>query len=295
MRKAPWRPAPQKACCRNRCAALVWPGAGGRGPSALSLGPICEEPSLQRPSPSPGLWDTLSIYLAPQVETPSHHFSSEEVRIGAFWGVQRGAGKQLCILPNNLLGCWPRVGLPHSPPPFPSPGPRFGQVLWVLGVAGGAQPLWGVDGGSRGDLAVSQRALLYEEALYTVLYRLGQPEPNHVGESSELLRYLQEVSPAPTPPASLQPGHPCLCPKLPTLLPHQAFHMEPEEHLQMLQQVQELEVTNPLSSHPGQAGRLGSPAPSETQAPPPVTLEASILSESDGETSQRHSGQGCQW
>ncbi|XP_020922271.1 protein unc-13 homolog D isoform X3 [Sus scrofa] len=57
-----------------------------------------------------------------------------------------------------------------------------------------------------------ERALLYEEALYTVLYRLGQPEPNHVGESSELLRYLQE-----------------------------AFHMEPEEHLQMLQQVQELE------------------------------------------------------
>ena len=46
---------------------------------------------------------------------------------------------------------------------------------------------------------MSQRALLYEEALYTVLYRLGQPEPNHVGESSELLRYLQEVSPAPSP------------------------------------------------------------------------------------------------
>uniref|UniRef100_A0A9L0JQ17 Unc-13 homolog D n=1 Tax=Equus asinus TaxID=9793 RepID=A0A9L0JQ17_EQUAS len=57
-----------------------------------------------------------------------------------------------------------------------------------------------------------ERALLYEEALYTVLHRLGQPEPNHVREASELLRYLQE-----------------------------AFHMEPQEHQQMLQQVQELE------------------------------------------------------
>ncbi|KAB0400738.1 hypothetical protein E2I00_008366 [Balaenoptera physalus] len=57
-----------------------------------------------------------------------------------------------------------------------------------------------------------ERALLYEEALYTVLYRLGQPEPAHVGESSELLRYLQE-----------------------------AFRMEPEEHQRLLRQVQELE------------------------------------------------------
>ncbi|XP_019499780.1 PREDICTED: protein unc-13 homolog D [Hipposideros armiger] len=57
-----------------------------------------------------------------------------------------------------------------------------------------------------------ERALLYEEALYTVLHRLGKPEPNHVTEASELLQYLQE-----------------------------AFHMEPEEHQQVLQQVQELE------------------------------------------------------
>ncbi|PNJ87953.1 UNC13D isoform 13, partial [Pongo abelii] len=57
-----------------------------------------------------------------------------------------------------------------------------------------------------------QRALLYEDALYTVLHRLGQPEPNHVTEASELLRYLQE-----------------------------AFHVEPEEHQQMLQRVRELE------------------------------------------------------
>ncbi|KAK2502669.1 hypothetical protein MC885_016573, partial [Smutsia gigantea] len=57
-----------------------------------------------------------------------------------------------------------------------------------------------------------ERTLLYEEALYTVLHRLGQPEPNHVMEASELLRYLQE-----------------------------AFPMEPEEHQQILQRVQELE------------------------------------------------------
>nr|KAF6417583.1 unc-13-like protein D [Molossus molossus] len=57
-----------------------------------------------------------------------------------------------------------------------------------------------------------ERALLYEEALYTVLHRLGRPEPNHVTEASELLRYLQE-----------------------------AFHTEPEEHQQKLQQVRELE------------------------------------------------------
>ncbi|XP_026305679.1 protein unc-13 homolog D-like isoform X3 [Piliocolobus tephrosceles] len=57
-----------------------------------------------------------------------------------------------------------------------------------------------------------QRALLYEDALYTVLHRLGQPEPNHVTEASELLRYLQE-----------------------------AFHVEPEEHQQVLRRVRELE------------------------------------------------------
>ncbi|XP_037596983.1 protein unc-13 homolog D isoform X1 [Cebus imitator] len=57
-----------------------------------------------------------------------------------------------------------------------------------------------------------QRALLYEDALYTVLHRLGRPEPNHVTEASELLRYLQE-----------------------------AFHMELEEHQQALQRVRKLE------------------------------------------------------
>lgn len=57
-----------------------------------------------------------------------------------------------------------------------------------------------------------ERDLLYEEALYTVLHRLGQPEPNHVKEDSELLRYLQE-----------------------------AFQVQPEEHQQMLQRVGGLE------------------------------------------------------
>ncbi|XP_032178493.1 protein unc-13 homolog D isoform X2 [Mustela erminea] len=61
-------------------------------------------------------------------------------------------------------------------------------------------------------LSPEERALLYEEALYTVLHRLGQPEPSHVREASELLLYLQE-----------------------------AFHVEPEEHQQMLQRVQKLE------------------------------------------------------
>ncbi|XP_078012046.1 protein unc-13 homolog D isoform X4 [Phascolarctos cinereus] len=57
-----------------------------------------------------------------------------------------------------------------------------------------------------------EQALLYEEALYTVLHRLGQPEPKHVAEASELLSYLQE-----------------------------AFHMKPEVHQQLLQKVQDLE------------------------------------------------------
>lgn len=65
---------------------------------------------------------------------------------------------------------------------------------------------------------MSQRDLLYEEALYTVLHRLGQPEPNHVKEASELLSYLQEVNPDSTrthPPRmsqglALPPPPPCV-------------------------------------------------------------------------------------
>lgn len=67
---------------------------------------------------------------------------------------------------------------------------------------------------------MSQRDLLYEEALYTVLHRLGQPEPNHVKEASELLRYLQEVNPAPARPC---PPFPPLCPQLPTPLSSPGF------------------------------------------------------------------------
>lgn len=101
---------------------------------------------------------------------------------------------------------------------------------------------------------MSQRDQLYEEALYTVLHRLGQPAPNHVKETSELLRYLQEVNPSPRhrkmgvflqPRLSL-PTHqatlPCV-PNLPHFLPCQAFQVQPEEHQQMLQRVGELEVT----------------------------------------------------
>lgn len=148
-----------------------------------------------------------------------------------------------------------------------------------------------------------QRALLYEEAVYTILHRLGQPEPNHVTEASELLRYLQEVSPAPVPPPSCsldsgvlssRPAAPALCPKPPALPPPQAFHMGPEEHQQLLQQVQKLEVT--LVQDRRRRGQgTGTPAPSGTQAHPPVLPEANILSEGDSETSQGHSGQRCQW
>lgn len=98
---------------------------------------------------------------------------------------------------------------------------------------------------------MSQRDLLYEEALYTVLHRLGQPEPNHVKEASELLRYLQEVNPAPLLPIFLQPrlnppfppDYPTCVPSLPHLCPLQAFQVQPEEHQQMLQRVGGLEVT----------------------------------------------------
>lgn len=74
----------------------------------------------------------------------------------------------------------------------------------------------------------------------------------------------------------------------------QAFHMEPEEHRQMLQQAQKLEVTL-VRHHPRLGQGLRSPAPSGTQAHPCVLLEANILSKGNCETSQGHSGQRCQW
>lgn len=82
---------------------------------------------------------------------------------------------------------------------------------------------------------MSQRDLLYEEALYTVLHRLGQPEPNHVKEASELLSYLQEVNPDSTrthpsthPPRmsqglALPPHHLVSPPQPPTPLPPSGF------------------------------------------------------------------------
>lgn len=62
----------------------------------------------------------------------------------------------------------------------------------------------------------------------------------------------------------------------------------------MLQQVQKLEVTL-VRDHPRLGQGLRSPAPPGTQVDPSILLEANILSQGNGETSQGHSGQRCQW
>uniref|UniRef100_G1KGM2 Unc-13 homolog D n=1 Tax=Anolis carolinensis TaxID=28377 RepID=G1KGM2_ANOCA len=54
--------------------------------------------------------------------------------------------------------------------------------------------------------------LLYEEVLYTILHRLGKPDPNHVADPDELYAYVQKV-----------------------------FGMDPDEHRIILQRVKELE------------------------------------------------------
>ncbi|XP_068769290.1 protein unc-13 homolog D isoform X2 [Struthio camelus] len=54
--------------------------------------------------------------------------------------------------------------------------------------------------------------LLYEEVLYTIRYRLGKPEHDHVADAEELYTYVQK-----------------------------AFGMDPEEHSVIMQQVKELE------------------------------------------------------
>lgn len=151
---------------------------------------------------------------------------------------------------------------------------------------------------------MSQRDLLYEEALYTVLHRLGQPEPNHVKEASELLSYLQKVETQPPPsptllPPRLSPPFPPPCvPSLPHLCPLQAFQVQPEEHQQMLQHVRELEVNNwalGTLGTPGKEGAWGKPSlPRNSGSPPPIPTEANILSEGNSETGQGHPGQGCQ-
>ncbi|XP_016158287.1 PREDICTED: protein unc-13 homolog D isoform X2 [Ficedula albicollis] len=61
-------------------------------------------------------------------------------------------------------------------------------------------------------LSREELALLYEEVLYTILHRLGKPEPQHVGDCRELYCYVQK-----------------------------AFGMDPEEHSAIMQQVMELE------------------------------------------------------
>ncbi|XP_025902610.1 protein unc-13 homolog D [Nothoprocta perdicaria] len=55
-------------------------------------------------------------------------------------------------------------------------------------------------------------ALLYEEVLYTIHYRLGKPEDNHVADAEELYAYVQK-----------------------------AFSMDAEEHSVIMEQVKELE------------------------------------------------------
>uniref|UniRef100_A0A803V807 Unc-13 homolog D n=1 Tax=Ficedula albicollis TaxID=59894 RepID=A0A803V807_FICAL len=79
----------------------------------------------------------------------------------------------------------------------------------------GILQLWGCTEllSPRGDTRCApQLALLYEEVLYTILHRLGKPEPQHVGDCRELYCYVQK-----------------------------AFGMDPEEHSAIMQQVMELE------------------------------------------------------
>lgn len=70
---------------------------GGWAHTALGLGLLCEAPFLLS-GDSPGLPDTLSFHLAPQIEPSSHHLSPEEVRSRVLGGGQKGAGKQPHIL-----------------------------------------------------------------------------------------------------------------------------------------------------------------------------------------------------
>lgn len=62
-----------------------------------------------------------------------------------------------------------------------------------------------------------QVEMLYEEALYTILYRAGTMGPNQVDDQEALLGYLQQVSP-------LRPAHPALGRTTPNLFPHLRCH-----------------------------------------------------------------------
>uniref|UniRef100_A0A8C3PGM0 Unc-13 homolog D n=1 Tax=Calidris pygmaea TaxID=425635 RepID=A0A8C3PGM0_9CHAR len=53
-------------------------------------------------------------------------------------------------------------------------------------------PLW--SGPMQGVGIPPQLALLYEEVLYTILYRLGKPEHHHVADAQELYTYVQKVA-----------------------------------------------------------------------------------------------------
>lgn len=68
--------------------------------------------------------------------------------------------------------------------------------------------------------------MLYEEALYTVLYRAGTMGPNQVDDQEALLGYLQQVSP-------LRPAYPALGRTPPNLLPHLPMSPSPEQHIQI--------------------------------------------------------------
>ncbi|MEJ1269290.1 unc-13 homolog D [Cricetulus griseus] len=138
------------------------------------------------------------------------------------------------------------------PPPYPGPmeppvsGPSAPSTPAAEAKAAEAAASAYYNPGNPHNVYMPTRDLLYEEALYTVLHRLGQPEPNHVKEASELLRYLQE-----------------------------AFQVQPEEHQQMLQRVGELEVTRARA--PWEGGGMGSLALSGTQAASTPILQKPIF------------------
>lgn len=71
-----------------------------------------------------------------------------------------------------------------------------------------------------------QVEMLYEEALYTILYRAGTMGPNQVDDQEALLGYLQQVSP-------LRPAHPALGRTTPNLFPHLPMSLSPEQHTQI--------------------------------------------------------------
>ena len=125
--------------------------AGCWGPRALGLGLPWGEP-YGHPKPGPGLWDTLSFCLTPQIEPSSHHLSPEEVRILVFRGYRGELGSGPAS--SQTAPCpLPRLGLN----PLPSlcmqtPGPRFGHVPWVPGWLVALRPC---GGGWMGDPAVT--------------------------------------------------------------------------------------------------------------------------------------------